>query len=79
MQVHHLYINSNSMKKGTVKFYNSKSKFGFIRDIETRLEYYTHEKHLVDVITNGDIVEFEVSYAKRGPVAVEVRLTSKNP
>lgn len=61
------------MRTGTVKFYNNKSKFGFIKDHESDQEYYTHEKYLTNQIEADDVVEFEVVPAKRGPVATQVR------
>lgn len=61
------------MPNGTVKFYNTKSKFGFIRIDETGDEVYTHEKHLVDAIAENDRVEFELIDGKRGPIAIDVK------
>lgn len=63
---------------GTVKFYNEKSKFGFIKDDDNEgQEYYTHEKHLIDQISDGDRVTFELTDSKRGPVAIDVKLLSE--
>jgi CspA family cold shock protein len=60
------------MKKGVVKFYNRKSKFGFIRDSETGTEYYVHGKDVNGQIDEGDHVTFELKEEKRGPAAVNV-------
>lgn len=62
------------MPNGTVKFFNHKSKFGFIRVDETGDEVYTHEKHLESPINEGDRVTFELAEAKRGMVAMNVQL-----
>lgn len=60
------------MKKGIVKFFNRKSKFGFIRDAETGSEYYVAGKDVIGTIDEGDSVTFELKEEKRGPAAVNV-------
>ncbi len=58
---------------GTVKFFNNKNKFGFIKCDETQKEYYVHEKDLTNgPITENDKVTFELKDAKRGPQAINV-------
>ena len=61
------------MKKGVVKFFNRKSKFGFIRDSETGKEHYVHAKDVVGQINEGDTVTFELKEEARGPAAVNVK------
>lgn len=60
------------MKKGVVKFYNRKSKFGFIRDLETGQEYYVHAKDVNGQIDEGIEVSFDLKEEKRGPAAINV-------
>lgn len=60
------------MKKGVVKFFNRKSKFGFIRDNESGKEYYVHGKDVQGQIDEGDLVSFELKEEARGPAAVNV-------
>lgn len=60
------------MKKGVVKFFNRKSKFGFIRDSETGTEYYVHAKDINGQVDEGVAVTFEVKEEKRGPAAFNV-------
>jgi CspA family cold shock protein len=60
------------MKRGTVKFFNRKSKFGFIKDDETGKEYYVHIKDTMTPIDEGDHVEFELKEMARGPAAINV-------
>lgn len=62
------------MPSGTVKFYNEKSKFGFIKVDETGEEIYVGHNGLLDPINNDDKVEFEIKDAKKGPVAVNVKV-----
>ena len=61
------------MHTGVVKFFNNKTKFGFITDDETKKEYYVHIKHVEGVIQAGDKVFFELVPAKRGDECVKVR------
>ena len=65
------------MRNGRVKFFNLKSKFGFITDIQEAKEYYVHAKDLAEEVKEGDLVEFEIVALKRGPVAVNVKKKSK--
>lgn len=60
------------MKKGVVKFFNRKSKFGFIRENESGKEFYVHIKDVNGAINEGDNVTFELKEEKRGPAAVNV-------
>lgn len=64
------------MKKGTVKFFNPKSNFGFIRCEEDGKEYYVHGKDIEGAIETDDKVSFELKEAKRGPQAVNVKKIS---
>jgi len=61
------------MFKGTVKFFNQKNKFGFIRDDESGKEYYVHVKDIEGTIAENDKVSFELQEAKRGPQAIKVK------
>jgi CspA family cold shock protein len=64
------------MKKGTVKFFNTTKGFGFIRDDETKEEYFVHATGLIDEIRDGNTVEFDLQEGKKGPNAVNVRNTN---
>ena len=66
------------MKKGVVKFFNRKSKFGFIRDLETGQEYYVHGKDISAPVDEGDQVTFELKEEKRGPAACNVVIVPRN-
>ena len=63
--------------EGVVKFYNAKSKFGFVRVADTGEEIYFNHKALGSILVNdGDAVVFDVGRAKRGLVALNIRLQS---
>ena len=61
------------MNTGTVKFYNTEKKFGFITDDKTGKEIFVHVSGLVDEIQTNDKVRFETTDGKKGLNAIEVR------
>jgi CspA family cold shock protein len=64
------------MKKGKVKFYNSKSGFGFIIESQSGNEYYFKEKNLIENVEDNDLVEFDLIEAKRGFEAIKIKKTT---
>ncbi|MBN1132689.1 MAG: cold shock domain-containing protein [Bacteroidales bacterium] len=62
------------MKQGTVKFFNNSKGYGFIKDNETDEEYFTHVSGLIDQISEGDEVTFDLTEGKKGLNAVNVKL-----
>ena len=62
--------------EGTVKFFNTMKRFGFIAG-EDGKEYFVHETGLVEgtSIRENDKVTFDVEEGDRGPKAVNVALT----
>jgi CspA family cold shock protein len=63
------------MKKGTVKFFNRVKGFGFIKEDGSNDEYFVHSTGLVDQIKDNDSVTFDVESDKKGPRAVNVKLS----
>ena len=63
------------MSKGTVKWFNSDKGFGFICDSQTGKDIFVHSSGLTEQIKKDDNVEFDVEQGKKGPNAVNVRLT----
>jgi CspA family cold shock protein len=64
------------MHTGVVKFFNNKTKFGFIIDDETKKEYYVHIKNVEGTIQADDKVDFDLASAKRGEECVKVKKRS---
>ena len=62
------------MKKGTVKFFNHKRGYGFIKEDGSDDEYFVHSKGLVDQIKDNDSVTFDVEPDIKGPRAINVKL-----
>ena len=63
----------NTMKKGTVKFFNESKGFGFIKDEESGKEYFVHVTGLIDEIRENDEVSFELQDGRKGLNAVNVK------
>ncbi|MAY83856.1 MAG: cold-shock protein [Flavobacteriales bacterium] len=62
------------MQKGTVKFYNTQKKFGFIQPSDQGQDIFVHESGLVDEIRENDSVEFDVERTQKGLSAIEVKI-----
>lgn len=59
--------------QGTVKFFNTAKGFGFIAD-ESGKEYFVHATGLVDEISEGDKVKFNLKDGKKGVNAIDVEI-----
>jgi CspA family cold shock protein len=64
----------NTMKEGTVKFFNNAKGFGFINIKDTEDDVFVHSSNLVDEIRENDQVTFDVEKGEKGLSAVNVRL-----
>jgi CspA family cold shock protein len=61
------------MKTGVVKFFNMGKGFGFITVDGTGEDVFVHQNGLVDQISDGDLVSFNIEQGKKGPNAVNVK------
>lgn len=61
------------MLKGKIIFFNKKTQFGFIKSTNDDKDYYVRGKNLIDEVTEGDEVEFELKLSKKGPEAYGVK------
>lgn len=58
---------------GTVKFYNSEKRFGFIKHDDSPKETFVHASGLIDQIKENDKVEFDLQNGQKGMNAVNVK------
>lgn len=61
------------MNKGTVKFFNTAKGFGFIKDDQTKSEYFVHVTNLLEPIKQNDVVMYDLQEGRRGMNAVNVK------
>ena len=62
------------MKTGTVKFFNNAKGFGFITPEDGTKDVFVHKNDLVDEITEGDKVSFDVAEGPKGLNATDVKI-----
>jgi CspA family cold shock protein len=62
------------MKQGTVKFFNEAKGFGFIIEEGSGNEYFVHVTGIIDRISEGDTVEFELKEGRKGLNAINVKV-----
>ena len=62
------------MSNGTVKFFNDSKGFGFITPDDGGKDVFVHKNDLVDKITEGDKVSYDVEQGQKGLNAVNVKL-----
>ncbi|MEA3463189.1 MAG: cold-shock protein [Bacteroidota bacterium] len=62
------------MSNGTVKFFNNVKGFGFINPEEGGKAVFVHQSGLIDEITEGDKVSYDVEEGPKGLSATNVKL-----
>ena len=70
-------LNDNQEKKrlnGMVKWFNVTKGYGFIKEDDNDTEHFVHVSGLIDRITEGDKVEFELKEGNKGLNAINVKV-----
>jgi CspA family cold shock protein len=62
------------MTNGTVKFFNNVRGFGFIAPDDGGEDVFVHKNDLVDEITEGDKVSYDVEESEKGLNAKNVKV-----
>jgi CspA family cold shock protein len=62
------------MSTGTVKFFNESKGYGFITPEDDSKDVFVHQTGLVDEITEGDKVSYDVEQGRKGLNAVNVKV-----
>ena len=62
------------MSNGTVKFFNNVRGFGFIAPDDGGEDVFAHKSNLVDEITEGDKVSYDVEESEKGLNAINVKV-----
>ena len=63
------------MGNGTVKFFNNSKGFGFITPDEGGKDVFVHVNGLIDEITEGDKVSYDVEEGRKGLNAVNDKVS----
>ena len=66
---------TNSIRKGTVSFFNDSKGYGFIVDSETKESIFVHVNNTEEEIKENNTVSFEVEMGPKGPNAINVKLS----
>ena len=66
-------VETPSIRKGRVEFFNHSKGFGFIKEVDTQEKYFVHINSLVEEIKEGDTVSFELERGFKGMSAVRVK------
>jgi cold shock CspA family protein len=67
----------DTLRTGTVSFFNDSKGYGFIRDAASQESIFVHANNLGGLtITEGNKVTFEVEPGMKGPTAVRVKMAS---
>ena len=61
------------MSTGTVKWFDKVKNFGFITPDSGEKDVFVHSNNLVDNITEGDKVSYDIEATEKGPSAINVR------
>ena len=70
----------DTLRTGSVTFFNTSKGYGFIRDSQTQESIFVHANGLSGAtIGENDKVTFEVEMGPKGPNAVRVKLASATP
>ena len=62
------------MSNGTVKFFNTSKGFGFITPDDGSKDVFVHQNELIDEITEGDKVSYDVEESPKGLNATNVKV-----
>ncbi|MES2266995.1 MAG: cold shock domain-containing protein [Bacteroidota bacterium] len=66
-----------TVRKGTVTFFNESKGYGFIKDLDSQDSIFVHVNALTEEIRENDKVTFEIEQGQKGPTAVKVKKTVK--
>jgi cold shock CspA family protein len=67
-------IVEDTVRTGTVSFFNDSKGYGFIKDAGSGESIFVHATALLEQVTEGNKVSFEIENGPKGPVAVRVSI-----
>ncbi len=66
-------LDLDEVRTGKIDFFNTDKGFGFIKESVTSESYFVHYKGLIDDVTEGDKVEFQLEEGMKGLQATKVK------
>jgi cold shock CspA family protein len=66
-------VESPSVRKGRVEFFNHSKGFGFIKESDSQEKFFVHVISLTEEVREGDMVTFELERGFKGMSAVRVK------
>ena len=66
---------TDTVRIGTVTFFNDSKGYGFIKDSETQERVFVHINNCQFEIKENNVVSYEVEMGPKGPTAVNVKLS----
>lgn len=67
----------DSVRNGTVTFFNESKGYGFIKDLQTQESIFVHVNGLTEAIGENDKVTFETEQGQKGLNAINVKKAAK--
>ena len=62
-------------REGKVTFFDESKGYGFIKDSQSQENVFVHVNDLLEEINKGSLVSYELTKGKKGPAAIQVKLT----
>jgi cold shock CspA family protein len=62
-----------AIRTGRIDFFNNSKGYGFIKENETQEKYFVHVNGLLEDVTEGDAVTFELERGLKGLNAISVK------
>jgi cold shock CspA family protein len=69
-------VEEDTIRTGSVTFFNDSKGYGFIKDLDTQESIFVHINNLIGPIKEGNRVTFETERGPRGLNAINVKLSS---
>jgi cold shock CspA family protein len=62
-----------TVRTGRIEFFNDSKGYGFIKEMDTQEKFFVHINGLLQQVTEGDMVTFELERGLKGMNAVQVK------
>ncbi len=63
---------TEQVRKGVIEFFNHSKGYGFIKDLETKQNFFVHISNTSEELKEGNLVSFEIMHGPK-PSAINVK------